>query len=183
MRTSNYKNKNLIIICWNFLCRKYTYLLYKHALYITKRYVTENILLRQPFHRLHIWWLSRQDVRLPFPQYFLWQLRESLYKSSHLLFWHMVTTHIGTKVEVYNTVFGFIKELLKVLKIHYPNCFYVYSVSETVTCWCVSLLLTRMKVFMDISDIYECVFLHVHTHTHTHTHIHNWYNVVICKPV
>jgi hypothetical protein len=28
----------------------------------------------------------------------------------------MVTEHIGAKAEVYNTVFGFIKELLKVLK-------------------------------------------------------------------
>jgi hypothetical protein len=31
----------------------------------------------------------------------------------------MVTKHIGAKAEVYNTIFGFIKELLKVLKTYY----------------------------------------------------------------
>jgi len=31
----------------------------------------------------------------------------------------MVTKHIGAKTEVYNTIFGFIKELLKVLKTYF----------------------------------------------------------------
>jgi hypothetical protein len=40
----------------------------------------------------------------------------------------MGTKHIGAKAEVYNTVFGFIKELLKVLKTYFyeacnlPGC-------------------------------------------------------------
>ena len=36
-----------------------------------------------------------------------------------ILFWHMVTKHIGAKAEVYSTIFGFIKELLKVLKTYF----------------------------------------------------------------
>jgi hypothetical protein len=28
----------------------------------------------------------------------------------------MVTAHVGTKAEVYSTIFGFVKELLEVLK-------------------------------------------------------------------
>jgi hypothetical protein len=31
----------------------------------------------------------------------------------------MITKHIGAKAEVYNTSFGFIKELLKVLKTYF----------------------------------------------------------------
>jgi len=35
----------------------------------------------------------------------------------------MVAKHIGAKAEVYNTIFGFIKELLKVLKTYlYEAC-------------------------------------------------------------
>jgi hypothetical protein len=40
-----------------------------------------------------------------------------------LLFWHMVTKHIGAKAEVYNTIFGFIKELLKVLKTYFYEAY------------------------------------------------------------
>jgi hypothetical protein len=49
-------------------------------------------------------------------------------ENAPLLFWHLVTKHIGAKAEVYNTVFGFIKELLKVLKT------YFYEVSNFLGC-------------------------------------------------
>lgn len=123
MRTNSFKNDSVAYILSIFLFTHCTSQLEKHIVRVrNKKHITQNILLRQPFSKLHIWWLSRQNIRLPFPENFLWQLRESLKKCTNLLFWHIFTTHVGTKAEVYDTVIGFIKEFLYVLWTYYRDC-------------------------------------------------------------
>jgi hypothetical protein len=63
----------------------------------------------------------------------------------------MITKHIGAKVDVYNTFHDFIKEVLKVLKIHYLTAI-MYT-----QCPALQAVVDMCELSVQLWNIHECM--------------------------